>query len=44
VNPLNHLGPEAGLDAAVSASSTGKFAVRDPSPAKGLLRRGFLLC
>jgi hypothetical protein len=28
---------------AVSTSPTGKSAARDPSPAKGLLRRGFLL-
>jgi hypothetical protein len=37
------LGPAAGTVAAVSASPAGKCAVRDPSPAKGLLRRGFLL-
>jgi hypothetical protein len=37
------LGPAAGPDAVVSASPIGKFAVRDPSPAKGLLQRGFLL-
>jgi hypothetical protein len=37
------LGPAAGTVAAVSASPVGKCAVRDPSPAKGLLRRGFLL-
>jgi hypothetical protein len=37
------LGPAAGAVAAVSASPAGKCAVRDPSPAKGLLRRGFLL-
>jgi hypothetical protein len=36
-------GPIAGPDAAVSASPTGKLAVCDPSPAKGLLRHGFLL-
>jgi hypothetical protein len=45
-------GPEAGRGvdstekgaAAGYASPTGKIADRNPSPAKGLLRRGFLLC
>jgi hypothetical protein len=52
---MGHLSPARGLlqcssdgmisgpDAAVSASPTGKLAVCDPSPAKGLLQHGFLL-